>query len=79
MPHSRSISDESFVTAWRDQDSLNLWRQTTTDTITALENYLDGYIKEASEAFITLSCENTDVILIWVLQQISQIIKIGDK
>ena len=74
MPHSRSISDESFVTAWRDQDSLNLWRQTTTDTITALENYLDDYIKVAS----TLSCENTDVILIWVLQQISQLIKIGD-
>ena len=68
------ISDESFVTAWRDQDSLNLWRQTTTGTITALENYLDDYIKVAS----TLSCENTDVILIWVLQQISQIIKIGD-
>lgn len=71
------ISDGSFVT-WRDQDSLNLWRQTTTGTITALENYLDDYIKEASEAFITLPCENTDVILIWVLQQISQIIKIGD-
>ena len=69
-----NINMKGVVNAINDGTTTINGSKITTGTITALENYVDDYIKVAS----TLSCENTDVILIWVLQQISQIIKIGD-
>ncbi len=64
---------------WReDTISLTQWRNSTSELITSLKNNLNRYMEISSVAFDSAHPHQAEIRLKWLLQQILQIIKIGD-
>lgn len=64
---------------WRNEStSLSQWRNSTSLLIMSLKNHLNEYIETSNDAFGSTCPNHTDILLKWLLEQIAQIIKIGD-
>ena len=64
---------------WHNEDtSLTQWRSSTSELITSLKNNLNEYAETSITPFDSACPIHGDIRLKWILQQISQIIKIGD-
>lgn len=67
-----------FLEWHNEYTPLTRWRSATSELITSLKNHLYEYAEVSINAFDSTCPNHGDIRLKWILQQIAQIIKIGD-